>query len=93
MEKEIDGLEFREDTASNYSNGLGIALSIFAWIELVSGVILAFVFGLEKESPYSDDLELNAAMFLGVLIASIISFMIFKALSVLVEAANKYISQ
>lgn len=93
----IEGLEFREDTISNSSktNGsdwLGTALSVFAWLELVCGIILAFVYGFVEESRYSDDLAFNAAMFFGVLFAGIISFMIFKALAVFVKAANKYLN-
>lgn len=97
METGIEGLEFREDTISNNSetNGsdwLGTALSVFAWIELVCGIILAFAFGFVKESHYSDDLEFNAAMFFCILLSAIISFMILQAFSVFVKAANKYLN-
>lgn len=83
----IEGLEFREDTISNKSetNGLdwlGTALSVFSWIELVCGIILAFVFGF----------EFNVAMFFCILLSAIISFMILQAFSVFVKAANKYLN-
>lgn len=71
---------------------LSSMLNIFAWLELVCGIILAFVYGFVEESRYSDDLAFNAAMFFGVLFAGIISFMIFKALAVCVKAANKYLN-
>lgn len=76
----------------SYQSTLSLFLSVFAWIELVCGIILAFAFGFVKESRYSDDLEFDAAMFFGILFAGIISFMIFQAFAVFVKAANKYLN-
>ncbi|MBQ8277239.1 MAG: hypothetical protein IJY00_02165 [Bacteroidaceae bacterium] len=76
----------------SYQSTLSLFLSIFAWIELVCGIILAFVFGFVKKSHYSDVLEFDAAMFFGMLFAGIISFMIFQSFAVFVKAANKYLN-
>ncbi len=66
-------------------NGIWLStlIEIFAVLELIAGVILAFAVGFTYE---------NVFIFFGFFIGGIISFIVLSALSVFVKAANKYLN-
>lgn len=72
-----------QEESIDWVRWLASTLQILAWLELVAGVIGAFVGGLGLE---------NGFIFFGCLIGGIIGFVTFYALSVCVKAANKYLN-
>ena len=97
METGIDGLQFKNETeninqenkTNNFSNWLSITLEVFSWLELLVGILLGIVFGIDNSILH---VELNAAIFFSCLAGGVVGFVIFQALAVCVKAANKYLN-
>ncbi|MCM1301908.1 MAG: hypothetical protein NC226_09320 [Bacteroides cellulosilyticus] len=78
----------QEDKNLN-DNWLVGLLKILAGLELIAGIVFAFVGGIDN-SGYST--EFSPIIFFGCLIGGIIGFAVLAALSVFVKAANKYLN-
>lgn len=78
----------QKDDKLNYNWLVGL-LKILAGLELIAGIVFAFVGGID-DSGYST--EFSPIIFFGCLIGGIIGFVVLVALSVFVKAANKYLN-
>lgn len=102
--REIEGLEFEQDNNTNettklsndYESYLSFLLIFLAYVNLIVGLLGAFIFGFAEITEYGRihyfD-TFNPSIFFTCLIGGFFSYAVLASMSKFVEVANKYLSK
>ena len=89
---ETNELELKNEAGNVTPSSLPTVLKVIAYLNLVSGVFLAFILGFERNVYYRTT-EFNGGIFLLCIIYAIVACCILLGFAKIVEAADKYLQQ